>query len=61
MKKRFEQYLPIPSNVTLDLQHLLLHQQADIQDLCRPEVFKETPGRTSLVQHDIVLCEGAVP
>ncbi|KAG1956974.1 gag-pol fusion protein [Pimephales promelas] len=56
-----EQYLPIPSNVTLDLQHLSLHQQADIQGLCSPEVFKEIPGRTSLVQHDIVLCDGAVP
>ncbi len=56
-----EQYLPISSRATLDLQHLSLHQQAEVQDLCSPEVFRETPGRTSLVEHDIVLCEGAIP
>lgn len=43
-----EQYRPIPSNVTLDLQHLSLHQQAEVQGLCSPEVFKETPGKTRL-------------
>lgn len=56
-----EQYLPSPSNVTLGFQHLSLHQQADVQGLHSPEVFKKTPGRTSLVQHNIVLCDGALP
>ncbi len=31
-----EQYLPISSRATLDLQHLSLHQQAEVQDLCSP-------------------------
>ncbi len=56
-----EHYLPISSSATLDLQHLSLHLQTGGLDLCCPEVFRETPRRTSLVEHDIILCEGAIP
>ena len=54
-----EQYLPLPSEGALELSHLSPTQQADIQVLCRPVLFEEKPGRTSLVEHQITLCEGA--
>ncbi|KAI4883507.1 hypothetical protein NFI96_029468 [Prochilodus magdalenae] len=54
-----EQYLPAPSHTSLDISHLSANQQSDIQGLCCSEVLQERPGRTLLVEHDIVLCEGA--
>ena len=54
-----EQYLPAPSHTNLDISHLSASQQSDIQGLCCSEVLQERPGRTLLVEHDIVLCEGA--
>lgn len=50
-----EQYLPHWKPTTLELDHLSAVQQSQIRDLCSPEVFKETPGHTTIVEHDIVL------
>ena len=55
-----EQYQPLPSEGTLELGHLSPAQHADVRVLCSPVLFKVTPGRASLVEHQIPLCEGAV-
>ncbi|TKS65328.1 Retrovirus-related Pol polyprotein from transposon 17.6 [Collichthys lucidus] len=39
----------------VDLSHLSLTQQAEVKPLLDPELFRETPGFTSLVQHKIRL------
>lgn len=39
----------------VDLSHLSLTQQAEVKPLLDPELFRETPGFTSLVQHRIRL------
>ncbi|KAI4904670.1 hypothetical protein NFI96_001896 [Prochilodus magdalenae] len=54
-----EQYLPDPSHTNLDISHLSANQQSDIQGLCCSKVLQERPGRTLLVERDIVLSEGA--
>lgn len=39
----------------VDLSHLSLNQQAEVKPLLDPELFRETPGLTSRVQHKIRL------
>ena len=39
----------------VDLSHLSLTRQAELKPLLDPELFRETPGSTSLVQHRIRL------
>uniref|UniRef100_A0A8C1PVR7 Integrase catalytic domain-containing protein n=1 Tax=Cyprinus carpio TaxID=7962 RepID=A0A8C1PVR7_CYPCA len=55
------QYLPISAPSCLSLSHLPQSQQLEIQRLCDPQVFQRRPGHTNLVEHDIVLREGACP
>ena len=43
----------------MDLSHLSQAQQKDVRPLLNPELFRETPGFTSLVQHKIRLKEDA--
>lgn len=55
-----EQYFPIQNSAVLNLDHLSESQQQQLQSLCHPELFQEKPGRTKLVEHDIVLKEDAI-
>lgn len=50
-----DQYLPIPISSDLDLSHLSEDQQSQVKPLINPEIFQEYPGRTKLVEYDIVL------
>ncbi|XP_028437739.1 uncharacterized protein LOC114558153 [Perca flavescens] len=55
-----EQYLPsagVP--VDHDLDHLSEDKQLQVRDICNSEVFQENPGRTNIVEHNIVVKEGA--
>ena len=54
-----EQYLPAAASLHLDLSHLPEGKQLYVRALCYSEIFQENPGRTNLVEHDIVLKEGA--
>lgn len=56
-----EQYFPVQNSAVLNLDHLSESQQQQLQSLCHPELFQEEPGRTKLVEHDIILKEDAVP
>lgn len=56
-----EQYLPSPSEGTLNLSHLPSAQHGDVYCLCSAALFKEKPGHIRLLDHHITLCEGAVP
>ncbi|KAI3374507.1 hypothetical protein L3Q82_006322 [Scortum barcoo] len=40
---------------SLDLSHLSLTQQKDLQAIVPPDLFQERPGTTNLVEHDIQL------
>ncbi|KAI3366502.1 hypothetical protein L3Q82_000474 [Scortum barcoo] len=40
---------------SLDLSHLSLTQQKDLQAIVPPDLFQERPGTTNLVEHDIRL------
>lgn len=55
------QYLPVSAPSSLSLSHLSQSQQLEIQRLCDPQVFQRRPEHTNLVEHDIVLREGACP
>lgn len=55
-----EQYLPPVISRDLDLHHLSEERQSQVKMLCNSEVFQESPGRTNIVEHDIVLKDGAV-
>ncbi len=56
-----EQYLPgSQQSPPVDLNLLSVEQQAQIQQLCDPELFKNQPGHTTLIKHSIVLKEKAV-
>lgn len=55
------QYLPVLAPSSMALSHLSKSQQLEIQSLCDPQVFQKRPGHTYLVEHDIVLREGACP
>lgn len=54
-----EKFLPTTATmaeaVEMDVSHLSPTQQAEVKPLLDPELFKETPGFTSLVQHKIRL------
>lgn len=51
-----EQYLPVIQKVSLvNLDHLSEKQKKLIQGLCEPELFKNSPGFTTLIQHHIEL------
>ena len=50
-----DQYLPLPVSTELDVSHLSKDQQSQVRALLHPEIFQEYPGRTNLIEHDIVL------
>ncbi|XP_051271642.1 uncharacterized protein LOC127372197 isoform X5 [Dicentrarchus labrax] len=55
-----EQYLPsagAPGDHKLN--HLSEDKQLQVREICNSEVFQENPGRTNIVEHDIVMKEGA--
>ena len=55
-----EQYLPSSSPpVDFDLDHLPEDLQHQVRTICHHPVFQEEPGRTDIVEHDIVLKQGA--
>jgi len=55
-----EQYLsPGGATVSHDLSHLSEDKQLQVRTICRSELFQENPGRTDIVEHDIVVREGA--
>ncbi len=50
------EFTPTSNNsVTLDLSHLSLTQQRELQAVVPPDLFQEKPGATNLVEHDIHL------
>uniref|UniRef100_A0A669FBS4 Gypsy retrotransposon integrase-like protein 1 n=1 Tax=Oreochromis niloticus TaxID=8128 RepID=A0A669FBS4_ORENI len=48
-------YLPSVTASVLDLNHLTSEQQSQVTPLINSDTFQKYPGRTSLVEHDIVL------
>lgn len=55
-----EQYLPSAgASVDHDLSHLSDDKQCQVREICNSDVFQENPGRTNIVEHDIVIKEGA--
>ncbi|KAG1925917.1 hypothetical protein F2P79_025210 [Pimephales promelas] len=54
-----DQYLPSPVPTEPDLGHLSPDQQNQVKALCNSQIFQEYPGRTNMVEHDIVLKEEA--
>ncbi|XP_072246328.1 uncharacterized protein nfic isoform X1 [Leuresthes tenuis] len=54
-EEEVDQYLPSPSDADLDLSHLTKEQQSEVKSLINSDIFQEYPGRTNLVEHDIVL------
>ncbi|XDV30635.1 hypothetical protein PO909_033505 [Leuciscus waleckii] len=55
-----EQYLPsvrVPGDHNLN--HLSEEKQLQVREICSYEVFQENPGRTDIVELDIVVKEGA--
>lgn len=52
-----EKFFPVSTveSSPVDLSHLSASQQADVVPLLDPELFKEKPGFTTLVQHKIRL------
>lgn len=54
-----EQYLP-PAGalVDCDLSHLSEDKKLQVRSICNSKVFQENPGRTNIVEHDVVR-EGA--
>jgi len=54
-EEEVDQYLPSPSDAYLDLSHLTKEQQSEVKSLINSDIFQEYPGRTNLVEHDIVL------
>uniref|UniRef100_A0A3B3HAG4 Gypsy retrotransposon integrase-like protein 1 n=3 Tax=Oryzias latipes TaxID=8090 RepID=A0A3B3HAG4_ORYLA len=55
-----EQYLSSTLSPNQDLDHLSKEQQLQVRALCSTPVFQENPGRTDIIQHDIILKDGAV-
>uniref|UniRef100_A0A8C5GD01 Gypsy retrotransposon integrase-like protein 1 n=1 Tax=Gouania willdenowi TaxID=441366 RepID=A0A8C5GD01_GOUWI len=54
-----EQYLPAAASLDMHLSHLPEEKQQQVRVRCNPEIFQKNPGRTHLVEHNIVLKEGA--
>lgn len=55
-----EQYLPPSGNPEgPHLSRLTEDQQLQVRSICNSEIFQETPGRTNVVEHDIVVRDGA--
>ncbi|XP_014831825.1 PREDICTED: uncharacterized protein LOC106909856 [Poecilia mexicana] len=50
-----DQFLPSTTPMELDLKHLSSEQQLQVRALCNPQIFKEYPGRTDILEHEIVL------
>ncbi|XP_038133893.1 uncharacterized protein LOC119797016 [Cyprinodon tularosa] len=48
-------YLPSVTSSVLDLSHLTSEQQSQVTPLITSDIFQECPGRTTLVEHSIVL------
>nr|XP_054591237.1 uncharacterized protein LOC129155100 isoform X2 [Nothobranchius furzeri] len=55
-----DQYMPSPSSTVCNLSHLIMEQQNQIKMVCHPQVFAEYPGRTDILEHNIVLKRDAV-
>lgn len=53
-----EQYLPSADVVDFDLSHLPDDKQLQVRAACNSEVLQVNPGRTDIVEHDIVIKEG---
>lgn len=50
-----EQYLPSAgASVDHDFSHLSDDEQRQVREICNSDVFQENPGRTNIVEHDIV-------
>ncbi|KAK5925315.1 hypothetical protein CgunFtcFv8_017849 [Champsocephalus gunnari] len=58
-KWRSNTYLQGGATVSHDLSHLSEDKQLQVRTICRSELFQENPGRTDIVEHDIVVREGA--
>lgn len=57
-----EQFFPVkPTPGAVDLSHLEKHQQDQMRALVHPELFQEKPGRTLVIEHDIILQPEASP
>lgn len=54
-----DQYLPSLSSSNLDLGHLSVDQQNQVRALCPSQVFQEYPGRTNMIELNIVLKDDA--
>ncbi|KAM9757960.1 uncharacterized protein ACNS7B_005079 [Menidia menidia] len=50
-----DQYLPSSTPMELDLKHLSSEQQLQVRAICNPQIFKEYPGRTDILELEIVL------
>ncbi|XP_057693505.1 uncharacterized protein LOC130916648 [Corythoichthys intestinalis] len=60
-EEREEQYLPVTLASEPGLDHLPVKQRLEVGKICSSEVFKETPGYTTVVMHDVALKNNAVP
>uniref|UniRef100_A0AAX7U441 Gypsy retrotransposon integrase-like protein 1 n=1 Tax=Astatotilapia calliptera TaxID=8154 RepID=A0AAX7U441_ASTCA len=54
-----EQYLPSGVLQQVDLNHLSEEKQLQVKELCSSGVFQENPGGTDVIEHDIILKDGA--
>ncbi|XP_076844741.1 uncharacterized protein LOC143489530 [Brachyhypopomus gauderio] len=56
-EEREEQYFPSigETSTPLDLSHLNTQQQEELRSIIPPNLFKDEPGRTSIMQHNIRL------
>lgn len=50
-----DQHLPISATSHLVLDHLTEEQQSQVKPLINTKLFSESPGRTNVVEHTIVL------
>lgn len=57
-----EQFFPVKSTTaTIDLSHLEKDQRGQVTELLDSNLFTEKPGRTTAVEHDIILQPNATP
>uniref|UniRef100_A0A8C6VTB1 Gypsy retrotransposon integrase-like protein 1 n=1 Tax=Nothobranchius furzeri TaxID=105023 RepID=A0A8C6VTB1_NOTFU len=58
-----EKFIPgqLGESSVMDISHLSVAQQEEVALLIDPELFKDTPGYTDVVQHNIRLKEEAAP
>ncbi|KAK2908410.1 hypothetical protein Q8A73_009483 [Channa argus] len=53
-----EQYLPSSRTADRHLHLLSEEKQSKVRMLCTSDVFQENPGRTNMVEHDVILKDG---